>query len=392
MKTLLGAKKFMITLAGLGSVMVLAGVINDINYNSISFMEDQEIKIEKRFDDRNMERIVASAERDLPKAQYLPMNDKNKAMINGKWEITRIVNENKEEVHSVEKGDAPVPMNFEMIGTSFVRINDDEALKFDISFLHESGTRIALFRSFGVWYEIIEARKISESQIKNVAEVAASTKKVKEIVNERGVVVEHDEMVIERALFSKHDSNILRGELVSGYLSLGDQTIEAFQATIGIGKEYEASFNFIGAEINAGGQFEVGEGESKVSGIITRNGEEGYRVRFVSGPLEGALLNFTTENEKQRILEQEEEAKIVAEEKMTPEQVQEVDEQEDVQEMRRNTAIKAVRTNKEVQEEVGAEEEFEVEDDFSETEGEVEGEQYTKEEVAEKTNDNGFNF
>ena len=404
MKTLESAKKLMIALSSIGSLVVIAGVVNDLQYNSTAFMRDNEIKLERRFDD-SMQRFVASAERELPKAQYLPVNEENKTTVNGVWEITRIINEQKEVVHSVENGDLAVKMKFELVATSYVRINNDFELEFDISFLHESRTRIALFRSFGAGYEIIEARKVSLAEIENVEKIITeekSTEKIKEKVAEAKVVIDSMELVLERALHPKKDNNILKGELVDGSLSVTEGMIETFNATIGIGKEYRTTVNFNAVAINAGGQFKVELEEGEVTGIITRNGKEGYRVRFVTGSLAGAMLNFVTEDEKDRILRTEEEAEELRVRNLTEEQKEEVAEQETAENLRREESqIEAVREEniQEEKEEVTYEEEAYDEEDGAERVEVEEGvevvnndEALSKREVASKVEETGFEF
>ena len=51
-----------------------------------------------------------------------------------------------------------------------------------------------------------------------------------------------------------------------------------------------------------------------VHGIITNNGQDAYRVRFATGPLQGAMLNFLSYEQLEIMQEREEEAKFKAEE------------------------------------------------------------------------------
>jgi hypothetical protein len=57
-----------------------------------------------------------------------------------------------------------------------------------------------------------------------------------------------------------------------------------------------------------GGYFKAEVNGEEVTGIIFNNGKDGYRMSFVTGPLAGAMLNFVTKEQFDRIQEAEEEA------------------------------------------------------------------------------------
>jgi hypothetical protein len=310
---LLGSTKSFVALLSLGSMVVLAGTINDMRTNSDSFMQDDEIQVVRRFDD-SLIRNVASAERELPAAQYLPVNKENESQVNGKWEIRVIQNDDEAEVFNANNSEMKLIVDFEMIGTSLVRIDKDNEMVFDISLLHESGSTIALFRSFGKGYEIIEARRVRESKAKKIAKKAVVASS--QIEKKSGVVVtDTQDLVLERALHPTKDSNMLKGELITGSVTVAAGTIENFTATIGIGRKYETSIDISFADINDGGQFEADIDGEMVTGLLTNNGKDAYRVRFVTGKLAGAMLNFVTEEELNKIEEQNMMAQEEAEEK-----------------------------------------------------------------------------
>jgi hypothetical protein len=43
----------------------------------------------------------------------------------------------------------------------------------------------------------------------------------------------------------------------------------------------------------------------EVSGVVFNNGKDGYRLSFVTGPLAGAMLNFLTAGELERVQDEE---------------------------------------------------------------------------------------
>ncbi len=318
----LGTTKSFIALLSLGSMVVLAGTINDMRTNSDSFMQDDEITVVKRFDD-SLIRNVASAERELPAAQYLPVNKENESKLNGKWEIKVIQNDDEAEVYSAANSEMKIIVDFEMVGTSLIRIDNDNEMVFDISFLHESGSTVALFRSFGKGFEIIEAKKVNEKEV-----VATASEVIEEKIEKKsGIVVnETFDLVLERALHPTKDSNILKGDLITGAVTLRQGSLENFSATIGIGRKYETDIDISFADINDGGQFEADIDGEMITGLITNNGEGAFRVRFVTGKLAGAMLNFVTEEELEKIAEQsliDEEVLLEKEEEYTEEVAEE---------------------------------------------------------------------
>jgi len=378
----LSTKSF-IALLSLGSMVVLAGTINDMRTNSDSFMQDDEIQVVKRFDD-SLIRNVASAERELPAAQYLPVNKENEAKINGKWEIKIIQNDDEAEVYNAQNEEMKIIVNFEMVGTSLVRIDNDNEMVFDISLLHESGLTIALFRSFGKGFEIIEARRVSEKEV--VANTSSEV--VAEKIEKKSGIVANEtyDLVLERVLHPTKDSNILKGEAISGAVTLREGSLENFSALIGIGKKYETSVDISFADINDGGQFETDIDGEMVTGLVTNNGEGSFRVRFVTGKLAGAMLNFVTEEELAKIEEQAllaEEALIEKEEVQEPEILDEAPKHSQV--------INAGQTNIYEQED---EEEL-TDEEIAELEAELEEEQRepaSVEEMNETVALKGFNF
>ncbi|EQC51519.1 hypothetical protein [Bacteriovorax sp. DB6_IX] len=308
------------TLAALlsGSFLVFGGIYQGMKVTDTSFMNDTEVKFAKRFDE-TQERVVASAERELKAIQYLPVNDQNNALINGKWQIIRIEDEKGEEVYNTNKSENKIVVDMELIKTSQIMINDKPNYLFDLSFLHESGKTIALFRSFGKGYEIIEARRYKEAKyIQSVTQV--ETNEVLGKLEKENVVrsseATSEPLTLERAMIPALGNKLLIGDqFVMGDVTVTEKSIQglAFEAR---NEKGESKSYVIGdIELEAGGSF-VTEIEGQESrGVVTNNGKDAFRIRFATGPLKGSLLNFVTDNELERIRMEQEEIERLKEEK-----------------------------------------------------------------------------
>jgi hypothetical protein len=399
MQWLKSSTKLMMTMFLLGSVVVVGGTLRDYHFNSNEFMLDNEIKVSRRLDDQPSKRIVASAERELPAAQYLPFNDLNKAQVDGKWEIIKIHNTSKEVLFDTtrsEDKDVKLIVELQMIGTSLVRIDGDTGLEFDISLLHESGQTIALFRSIDGTYEIIEAKKYIVKQVASTP-VSSSVQRLMEesgfednraqlapqqmISQKQGVQIGQDfDLVLERALDPNSSKEVQRGDSVlSGSVSLLGGNIENLSATLFRGTDKEKSLEIGFAQVNDGGQFNFDENGEVVSGILTNNGRDGFRIRIATGSFAGAMLNFVTAEEFDKIKELEEKAafdKLAQQEEYV----------EPIEEYAAEVATE--------DESVGREKYLEYEQEqFEKEEAEEEQEVIeTEEEMAQKAQKSGFNF
>ncbi len=276
----LTSKKAMIALLSLGTV-VLAGTIKDINSRSISkkheILEMSPAERNLASDDDSPQRIAR---------MKIPMSDAYK--IDGEWEITRIVG--SDEVVKFDKLNNPedkkktlkTPMKLISIsGVTKIKINNDAELIYDISLFSSFGT-IAIFKQMGNGFEILEARKIR-------------TKK------ENVVVAGETQLVLERALNQAKSSKILTGADVSGEMILTKSSIEGLSVSITNTNGEVQSIEIASAQLLDGGSFKADVGDEEVSGVVFNNGKDGYRLSFVTGPLAGAMLNFVTQDELERI-------------------------------------------------------------------------------------------
>jgi len=283
---------------------VLAGTYADLKLKSNSFMYEDKIDVVS-FRPEETNRNVASRVHDFnsPAVTYLGVTDENKKKINGRWEVTRVIDNKGTPIYdsfkNAEDKKSIIIVNMELVATSTVVLDKDRNQTFKISLLTKANT-IALFKIINGGYEILEAKKILPKPRFNKL---ANTKPVltepsqKEVVRpvKKGIRMNDMDLFLESALNPLQSRNVLNIKQVSGNLSVFDGSIQDFSASLNIGSAKEVNLNFSFAEIKDGGQFEAEIGGDKATGIITNNGEHSYKVRFATGPLQGAILTFVSE-------------------------------------------------------------------------------------------------
>jgi|GEM_PF-6537693 len=309
MKRLNWSPKVLAALLGLGSLVVFAGTLSDLRLHSDSFMDAVKIEVPTETGRIETQRFVASSEKsDLPAVQYLPFNSTSEELINGKWEIRRITQADETVIYdktgAYEDRNGSFVVDFLLVATSEVMVDNDYNQVFKISLITGYDT-IALFKVMEDGYEILEAKRLPETQVQTVAK-SASTKDKKEETN-TGLRLDGDvELKLERAHLPSKTSELLKGQSVRGYVSLIDGNIESLSAAIYYDERLEAiEIDIPFAEINDGGMFATFIGNESVHGIITNNGEGVFRVRFATGPLQGAMLNFATDEKMMQIQDEQ---------------------------------------------------------------------------------------
>ncbi|WP_419173359.1 hypothetical protein [Halobacteriovorax sp.] len=290
-------KKFIITSVLSGSFLVFGGIYQGMSVTSNSFMEKKEISFEKRVDE-NSDRIVASSDRDSVAVQYLPVAEYSQ-VINGKWEVVRIEDHEGLEIYNEVKSNNKRIVDMELIGTGLVRLNENDDYTFDVSFLHENKKNISIFRAFEDGFELIEARKIVE---KVVVEQTSQEIVDEALVEEEVVATTQDrrEFVIERAILPSMNNKMFRGHDIDGSVTVGPNGVEGLFFTVyANGQEINEVVGDL--KLKDGNSFEVELQGQKSSGIFSKNGENGYRLRFATGPYQGALINYVTYDELEKI-------------------------------------------------------------------------------------------
>tara|TARA_R110000868_G_scaffold100129_5_gene275466 strand:- start:1850 stop:2995 length:1146 start_codon:yes stop_codon:yes gene_type:complete len=330
--------KLAMGMVGLLSLAVVANVNFERSLYSDSFMIDSSAKIVSRRLDDSFARVVASEQKaDKIAVKYLEFNDANKAKINGAWEVMRgfeDINDKVSEFYNKfdHKTEAVVKIELDLaVGGVYVRGEEFENF-FYISDITDAGT-ISLVRKLGdQHFEVLEAKKLIEARAQKPVVAKAQEVSERESVREykKGVELQKDlEMVMERALLPELSKDVIVGDMVNGSLSLANGNIEALSAVIRNEKGEERSIDLSYAEIKDGGQFQVDYMGEIVHGIITNNGTDAYRVRFATGPLQGAMLNYMTYEQLDVMHEREEEAKWKAEEAAAMKEEPVVKEQEE---------------------------------------------------------------
>ncbi len=323
MKTWSKTKLFM-GLAGIASVAVFANVTIERTLYSDAFMvERSDLAVSRRLDD-SFARVLASETKvDKIAVKYLELSDANRAKIDGAWEVMRGFEDIEDQVHEFynkyENNRASVvKVDMELAaGGVWVRGEDFERF-FYISDLTESGTISIVRKLADKHFEVLEARRIIQVKAREISAPVAQTK-VEENAQVRdykkGVELQRDlEMVAERALVPELSQEAITGELVSGSLSLAEGNIQALNVLVRAPDGQERSIDLGYMEIKDGGQFQDQTGEEVIHGIITNNGTDAFRIRFATGPLQGAMINFMTYEQLDIMREREEEARWKAEE------------------------------------------------------------------------------
>lgn len=272
----LTSKKAIIAILSLGSV-VLAGTIKDINSRTVSRKHALE--------ELPVERSLASDVAPSMRIAVMRVEMSEAFKVNGKWEITRIVGSDEvvtyDKLNNPEDSKKNIVVPLKLVGTSSVMVNNDRDLVYKISLLSDFGT-IAIFKKMGNGFEIIEARMIREKK----AEVAIS---------------EEVELVLERALNQSKSSKILSGSDISGEMTLTKKSIEGLSVSLTNTNGEVQSIDIASAQLLDGGSFKADVDGEEVSGVVFNNGKDGYRLSFVTGPLAGAMLNFVTAAELEKV-------------------------------------------------------------------------------------------
>lgn len=298
-------------------------------------------------------RDVASSERELPNIEYVRYNTDNKAMIDGKWQVTRIIDHEENVIFDInghaEDRKKQLFLDFKLEGTSLIHATYTEGeltenFYFDISRVSERGTRIALFRAFKNGYEIFEAKKLIKKPVMqgparvmkypvaNDTKINSKAKNMMETQRDLQVADVNSNLVLERAMYPSRAKGLLQGEEnIEGSINFGPNAINTLEVTILPNSPSPIYITLDYAEINKVGHFHYEEedpntgGMRRASGLVTNNGEGGYRLRFVNGKHAGAMLSFVTEHELRLMREKAEELKLEQELKGTEEANEDVD-------------------------------------------------------------------
>ncbi|MFG1487529.1 hypothetical protein [Halobacteriovorax sp. RZ-2] len=287
-------KKFIIASVLSGSFLVFGGIYQGISVTDNSFMQQKDISFEKRVDE-SVDRIVASSDREKISVQYLPVAEYAQ-IIDGQWEIVRVENHEGNEIFNERNANSKRLVDMKLIGTGLVQLNESDEYTFDVSFLHENNKNISIFRAYEDGFELIEARKVIEEKKEESLEV-----NVDKALEEVAVINENDrkELVIERVVLPQLNNKLIRGEdKIEGSVTVGPNGVQGLYFNV-----FDKDINEVLGDIKLkdGNSFEV-ELQGQLShGVFARNGENGYRLRFTTGPYAGGLINYVTYDELERV-------------------------------------------------------------------------------------------
>lgn len=286
------------------ATIALAALIVDTGLHSArfsgGFTSGQETIFISKVDESYQRNVASSFQRPLPKIQIV--ENSQKGLINGKWEILRIVDTKGVAVFDKFQSQNDKKTNFiinmDLISTSTIRINNERLQEFRVS-KFDGRESLVLFKFHKDGYEILEARKVLDQATASVAVKGQnlSSQRISSPQAVKGLVSndQQTEFVLESALDLSREKDVVKGDSVSGRLAIVEGAIQEFSATLFRGTAKELSIEFSYAEIEDGGVFVTEMGGEKVNGIVTNNGKNAYRIRFATGPAAGAMLNFTTD-------------------------------------------------------------------------------------------------
>jgi hypothetical protein len=294
----LTSNKAIIGFLGVSSIVV-AGVVKDFRTHKVAPTHFESPVTEEV---QPVERNVASEAVSKVAQMYLPLNEENIKKINSAWEITRIVGSDEkvafDKLANAEDSKKSIKIKMELIGNGIVRINNDNEQVYRVSLLSEFGT-IALFKKMGNGFEILEAKK---------QDIQAAGKNL--------VVESEIELVLERALNQAKSSNVLVGNDVSGQVTLKEKQLIGLSVELRNPNGETQHVEIDAADLLDGGTFKADVNGEEVSGVVFNNGKDGYRLSFVTGPLAGAMLNFVTKDQMEKLQSNEEVQQEVAQQEV----------------------------------------------------------------------------
>ena len=225
-------------------------------------------------------RNIASQEVKRVAQFYLPFSEKNSKMINAKWEITRIIDENERVTFDKNLNPEDRLINskvsFKLIRDSLIRVKNDNEQIYKISLLSDFGT-ITLFKKFGKGYNIIEAKKVLAGPDDMLLDVP-----------------EEAELVLDSALNPRKSDKPLNGDHVSGHVFISKKSIQELEIRLSNGNDDNQDLSISNAELSDNGNFMTTINGEEISGVVINNGKSGYKIKFKNGPLAKAELDFIT--------------------------------------------------------------------------------------------------
>lgn len=280
------------------SLVAMAESYYDQQFYTADFMDtvvEVDVNLSASLGDK---RIVASEKVKTPLIQRVEMS--SAGLVDGEWIITKVIDDQDNVAYDMDKEQSGerVVINMKLIDISTVRIDEDYQQTFKISLLTREGT-IALFKEFGAGYEIVQAIKVKESTLKPEEEVNKPIAEVNEQNNSLKYHIE-DDLFLVSALDPNKNRNVLRGDSMEGYAYLKNGELIMENVILHVGTKNQTEALSTEARIKNHGVFNDMRGNQ---GIVTNVSNDEVKVRFSTGVLAGAMLNFVTPAKKQEIEE-----------------------------------------------------------------------------------------
>lgn len=283
---------------GLVSLVAVAETYYDKQFYTANFMDDvKEVRL--NINAKPEKRIVASKEKNLPLVQEVTLD--NSALIDGEWKITKVIDDRSEVTYDIEndRSNQPVIVDMKLISVGTVRIDQDIEQTFKVSYLTENGT-IALFKEFGEGYEIVQAVKYNRPVAPAVNQLAKRVEPVQQEEVAKANKYHIEEALVLVSAIDPKQKGAIRGNQVQGraYLTNGELILEGVAIHMSTKNQTEQ----VSTEIRLKGHGAFND-DNGVAGVVTNVGKDEVKVRFSTGPLAGAMLNFVTEEKRVQIEE-----------------------------------------------------------------------------------------
>lgn len=289
------ALKTFIAASSITSMVAITGSIQDIQDQSLDFMENHTQITFARLD-TYQQRDVASKDVSLKMLNF-EKKALNQEYLKGLWTTTRYTDAQgkSEEFNNFD-------VELKLVANNKIVVKGEEDLPFSV--LNKTPKTISLIRTLGNGnYETLELKKnFKDTFEKKVAQVEKNIATQKTELSEAAPAIQNIEYELK---FAIHSNAKLEGNDVYGSLVIIDNSIESFEATLYPGSSKERSIEFTGVDLSDVGTFQVcfsnetresfacpeeielNSGIVIISGLIN-NG----RVNFATGPLQGASLQF----------------------------------------------------------------------------------------------------
>ncbi len=283
---------------GLLSLVAMAESYYDQQFYTADFMDsvvEVDVNLSQTFGDK---RIVASENIKYPLIQKVGMEDSS--LVDGEWIITKVIDDQDNVQYDMkeEKDGERVVINLKLIDLSTVRVDEDFGQTFKISLLTREGT-IALFKEFGEGFEIVQAVKVKKDTLAPQVDVNKPIAEINEEKNANRYHIE-DDLSLVSAQDPNRNRNILRGDSMEGYAYLKNGELIMENIILHVGTKNQTEALSTEARIKNHGVFNDMRGNQ---GILTNVSKDEVKVRFSTGVLAGAMLNFVTPAKKQEIEE-----------------------------------------------------------------------------------------